>query len=281
MSIAIYLCVILCLFLFPQYTAKIAEDALYIWASDVLPTLFPYMVFCRLLCQKLRVLSFPAPLAAVFLGLTGGSPSGASAILAYSSRLSSRMLLVLCAFTGTISPMFLLSTIPTWMHTHHYGSILLISHWCGAAFSAIFTYILLRFFPIQPANSAPTSEGSTSSALTQSIDAILQVGGSIVCCSVTAGLLTKTPFFHGITRALFHSLIEISGGIHALSIADIPIRHKLFYIAPLCGFTSFSILFQNYAVLKPLGIHFYQLFIPALIRALGAGIMMAILFPFS
>jgi len=276
MSIAIYLCVILCLFFFPEHTAATARDALKIWASDILPTLFPYMVFCRLLCGKLRSLPIPAAPAAALLGLIGGSPSGASVISSYGPRLSGRALCTLCALTGTISPMFLLGTVPAWMHMPELGPVLLISHWIGAAFSAVCAFATFQCFSVFPPTKYSASDVSDSSALAQSIDAILQVGGCIVCCSVAAGMATKLASFQHTAGAFVHSLLEISGGIYAVSSIQAPADFRFLSAAALCGFTSFSILSQNYAVLRPLGIRFQQLFAFACLRALGSAAAMAV-----
>ena len=276
MSIAIYLCVILCLFFFPEYTAATARDALEIWASDIIPTLFPYMVFCRLLCGKLRGLPIPSVPAAALLGLMGGSPSGAAVISSYRSRISARALCALCALTGTISPMFLLGTVPAWIHMPELGPVLLISHWIGAAFSAVCAFAAFRRFPVDMPVECSDSNVSDSSALAQSVDAILQVGGCIVCCSVAAGMAAKLVSFQHITGAFVHGLLEISGGMHAVFSTCTTVNFKYLSAAALCGFTSLSILAQNYAVLRPLGIRFQQLFAFACLRAIGSAAAMAV-----
>ena len=108
MSIAFSLVVLLSLIAFPQHASGAAASALRIWGLDVVPSLFPYMVFCRMLSARLREHDVPAAPVAALLGLLGGSPSGATVIAAYGSCLSKRALLTLCAMTGTISPMFTL-----------------------------------------------------------------------------------------------------------------------------------------------------------------------------
>ena len=102
MSIAFSFVVLLSLIVFPQHTSGAAASALRIWGLDVVPSLFPYMVLCRLLSSRLREHDVPAAPVAMLLGLLGGSPSGASVLAAYGSRLSRKVLLALCALAGFV-----------------------------------------------------------------------------------------------------------------------------------------------------------------------------------
>ena len=49
MSITFSFVVLLSLIVFPQHTSGAAASALRIWGLDVVPSLFPYRVLCRLL----------------------------------------------------------------------------------------------------------------------------------------------------------------------------------------------------------------------------------------
>ena len=65
---------------FPETSALAARDALRLWSIDVVPSLFPYMVLCRMLSGRLKQRGIREETAAAFLGLLGGSPSGAAAL---------------------------------------------------------------------------------------------------------------------------------------------------------------------------------------------------------
>ena len=69
---------------FPGTTISASQSALSIWARDIVPSLFPYMVLCKMTAQRLRSARFPAAPLAALLGCMGGSPSGA-AMLSVSS----------------------------------------------------------------------------------------------------------------------------------------------------------------------------------------------------
>lgn len=275
MSIALSLIVLLSLIAFPEHTSSAAANALRIWGLDVVPSLFPYMVFSRLLSARLRERNVPAAPVSALLGLMGGSPSGATVIAAYGSCLSKRALLTLCAMTGTISPMFTLGTIQTWMQSARLCRLLLLCHLLGAICAGGAVFAACR--EERPANNASVSSPSVH-PIAQGIDAILQVGGCIICYSVLAGLLGLLPFISGSAAAILHGLLEISGGVHALCAASMPENLRAVCIAALCGFSGFSVLSQNHAFLAPLGVRLTQLIAFALLRAFFAGSLMAMLY---
>lgn len=275
MCIVFSFLVLLFLILFPQHTSNSAAKALRIWGLDVVPSLFPYMVLCRLLSEKLREHNVPAAPVAVLLGLLGGSPSGASVIAAYSSRISNRSILALCALTGTISPMFTLGTILTWTQNAALCRLLLLCHLLGASCAGTIVFLTCK-------NDAPVSFASPSSPsnhpIAQSIDAILQVGGCIIFFSVLAGLLRLLPFLSSNTCAVLHGLLEVSGGIQVICVSSMPDDLRAVCIAALCGFSGFSILSQNHAFLRPLGVRMMQLIAFALLRAVIAACLTAALY---
>lgn len=275
MSIVFSLLVLLSLIVFPQYTSGAAASALRIWGLDVVPSLFPYMVFCRLLSARLREHNVPAAPVAALLGLMGGSPSGASVIAAYGSRLSRRVLLALCALTGTISPMFTLGTILAWTQSDALCRLLLLCHLLAAACAGGAVFMACR-------DERPAVKASVVSPpvnpIAQSIDAILHVGGCIICYSVLASLFRLLPLLSDSAGAVLHGLLEVSGGIHALCTAAVPGKLRAVCISALCGFSGFSILSQNHAFLGPLGVRMTQLIAFGLLRAFFAGCLTATLY---
>lgn len=276
MRIAFSLAILLSLLFFPQQASEAARQALSVWGLSVVPSLFPYMVFCRLLSARLKERRISAVPVAVVLGLAGGSPSGASVIASYGGGLSPRTLLSLCAMTGTISPMFTLGTLLSWTQNAALCRLLLLCH----LLSAVLCGGLIRLWgPNRPLRSSVSvSDAVPPDPLSQSIDAVLQVGGCIICYSVLAGLLRLLPFLGRQAYAILHSLLEISGGIHALCLLSMPHRLQAICMAALCGFSGFSILSQNHAFLAPLGVRMGHLMAFALLRAVLAGALAAMLY---
>lgn len=266
MSIALYLIVILCLVLFPQDTAGFAGEALQVWGKNIVPFLFPYMVFSRLLSRSIRQKQRSLVPVSVILGMLGGSPSGAALLAACADKLSYRLLCALCALTTTISPMFILGTIQFWTNDTQLCRVLLLCHWMGAALSAGIIYVCT---PNQE-NLAYTQNSAladSSNPIADSIDAILQVGGCIICYSVLAGMLSKIPALSSDHYMIIHAVMEISGGTHAITQSSFSRMQKSLMLCTATGFGSFSILTQNFSFLKHTGLGMGQLAFFSAVRA--------------
>lgn len=265
--------------LMPGKAARSARDALLVWGRDVVPSLFPYMVFCRMLAAQLSCSRIPAAPVSALLGMMGGSPSGAGVLAAYSSQLSRRQLCTLCALTGTISPMFLMGTVGGWMDSPLLGRLLLSAHLSGAAFAALCVYLLTKE-AANPAQSSAQGNPELYAApdpVAGSITAILSVGGYIVFYSVAAGLIRLLPGLPGNTDAIIHAMLEAAGGMHAITVSSYRPDAKAVWLAAASGFSGLSILSQNLFFLRPFGVRFTDLVLFGILRALGAAAAMSIL----
>lgn len=265
---------------FPGDSVHAAREALTVWGLDVVPSLFPYMVFCRLLASRLRAAGIQAALAAPVLGLAGGSPSGAAVIAAYAGEgaLSPRALRGLAALTGTISPMFLLGTVALWAKEARLGQLLLAANLFGAALAALVAYATGGNVPLK--STSVCAKPQDEDAITASVQAILGVGGCIVFFSVLASLPgTVLAWEGGVGAALLHAALEVSGGMHALLCAPLSPDLRAVLCAAAVGFGGVSILAQNRLFLRPLGLTLGQLAGFGLVRAAGAAGAMALLYP--
>jgi len=274
MIILLYILVIALLISFPAETASAALHALTIWATCIVPILFPYMVFSKLLSRALSALHLPTfPISAI-LGMLGGSPNGAAIITANSHALSERSLLTLCMLTGTISPMFILGSISAWVDHPFIARRLLLCHWFSAIVGAWIVWMLYRnkqdSFPRKANENAP----ATSDVFTQSIDAVFHIGGYIILYSVLARMLRKVLYMFPAALPIIHGVFEISGGVYAICQSAYSLQTKQIIISAALGFSSLSILSQNRTMLKSLQISMRQIILFAVLRsAVSAGIM--------
>lgn len=284
MTIVFYMIVIACLLLFPDDTSKAAFDALHIWGTSVVPVLFPYMLFSRHLSRALSAKNLPPIPTAIVLGILGGSPSGAVILNTYAPRLPPRTVYSLSALTGTISPMFILGTLRSWTNDPSLCGSLLLCHWAGAAITAAIIYLLDKPKGELPAANLVQPALSNDNPMTQSIDAILQVGGNIISCSVLSVVCRKLAFFLPCLQPLIHAVLEVSGGIHAiLRIHLLPTTTSITLSAAL-GFSGISILSQNHFFLFHSGIRMMHLLSFAALRAFVSALCMILisaLFPIS
>ena len=265
---------------FPDLAIKSAREALFVWGRDIVPSLFPYMVLCKTLSSRLKKSRIPSVPLVLTLGLLGGSPSGAAMISAASDTMSRRQCVFLSALTGTISPMFFLSTLRTWGFSQSLCIRLLSAHWIGACFAAFCAW---RFESSYKIGSNPTvrKDLQMASPIADSVQAVLGVGGCIVFFSVVASCISCVFSFPSEwSRASFQAMLEIAGGIHALSLTDTITFQTAVCMAGLMGFGGISILTQNHLFLKSCGIAKKQLFVFAFLRAVGSTFSMALLLQF-
>lgn len=270
MAVRTAMCIIMMgmMFMFPADSAKSARQALRLWGLDVVPSLFPYMVLCRMLSAQLCRYGIPVSMAAVGFGLLGGSPSGAAVLSGGGACASMRQMYALCALTGTISPMFLLSTVGKWMEDAGIsGAMLLWAHVLGAGLCALIVRYCMR--KKDWASPAHAGGGSRQNAdpIGQSISAVFRVGGCIVFYSVVAGMVRHVPGMNALTISLAHAALEVSGGLHAIAELDLPPVWKATLLASASGFSGISILSQNLVFLRPLGIRMQSLVYIALLRS--------------
>ena len=200
---------------FPGTTISASQSALSIWAQDIVPSLFPYMVLCKMTAQRLRSTRFPAAPLAALLGCMGGSPSGAAMLSVSSGGMAQSQLYALCALTGTISPMFFVGTLHAWGVAQKTCLCLLAAHGLGAllAFACV--------WQLSPAKGKvamlETPEKANGNPIADSVFSVLGVGGCIVFFSVTAACIRVLfPFLPENGCAYLQSVLEIAGGMRLL-----------------------------------------------------------------
>lgn len=268
MKALLYLTVLILMLVAPELYIPSAYHALRIWAIDVVPSLFPYMVFCRLLAEQLRHTCVSPVIVGSFLGLLGGSPSGSSVLSAYGSAVPTKFLLPLVTLTGMTSPTFILHTVNRWIQNPSLCKSVLACCLFGSFSASLIVYGLIsvlsdRFTAFQTQDSP---ENTQISPIVQSINAVLNIGGCIVIYSVVSVFICSSSMFssHPQLASFVHALMEVSGGIHAIvSLPDASVRPYLLCAA--ASFSGFSILSQNAYFLRPIGIRMkHQIFLSLL-----------------
>ena len=111
-------------------TMAAAEAACALFVRSVMPGLFPYLTLSQMLVSRCGRDMQPGLL--MLLGWCGGSPTGARLLAMQGSRphWEQKALAVSCA---TMSPMFLLGTIGSWLNSRIAGAIVLLSVRAAAA----------------------------------------------------------------------------------------------------------------------------------------------------
>lgn len=220
------------LVLFSNNNLIAAQKGLALWATSVLPTLFPFFIATELLCQtnftyimgkflnKFMKPIFNVPgesATAILLGTISGYPIGAKVVcnLKKQKIISKIEAERLIAFTNNSGPLFILGTVGIVMlNNKNLGIILLVSH----IISSLLVGYCFRFWKKNKLdiNYSETKFNSSQtpikiselgeilgSAIKKSIGNILSIGGFIVLFSVILSILNSSGFLDLITSFLY------------------------------------------------------------------------------
>lgn len=284
MRIAGCLFVMVMTFSFPQAVQSSVRDALITYAHDVIPTLYPYMVLTTTIAESLQESKHVPLWMAVLLGMLGGTPSGFSMLsFLYNQRaVNRRRLYTVSILLGTISPMFLFHTVKSWFGNKTFIILLMISHYSGAVLSSVVIHRLMRKDTSVIKNCSSITITEKASPITSCVSSVLNIGGCLVFFSVISVLFEIVfPTANKLWAAFIHSVLEISGGLKALSacFSDYP-KITGIIAAACCGFSGISMISQSHLFMKSFGISVTRLLLFGLLRAAISGTVMFILISF-
>lgn len=226
-----------------------ARTAARVFASGVLPALFPMMVLGRLAPMPGRGWLWQT---AVFSFLSG-SPASAqrAAALQDAGVVPARVWESLLCLTGVMSPMFFAGTLAQWTGNAQNAWRMLFVHWAGAALAALAWRLIPpgpapREFPKQQAQRCTLPR-----AIEQSCRALLSVCGAMMLFAIASAVVQKGlgaafPGWtqaHGKELAVLWALLEIGGGARA--VIDAFPAPPWALLCALCSCGGVSILLQN------------------------------------
>lgn len=226
----------ICLILFSGTNLVAARNGLALFATSVLPTLFPFFVATELLLKTnfINILGrflnkFVKPIfnipgesvIAIILGTISGYPIGAKVVcdLKREKRISKTEAERLISFTNNSGPLFILATVGIALYNDKkIGTILLVSH----ILASLSVGILFRFWKKNIPDfsnytlSYPYKENNEENklikisefgeilgeAIKKSILTILNIGGFIVLFSVIISILEASGIVTNITHSL-------------------------------------------------------------------------------
>ena len=274
-----------------------STSALGLCARVIVPSLFPFFVCSNLFCAlglerpMERVLSrvveplFGVPgsgAAALFVGLTGGYPSGAQSVGALYGggsidRKTAKRLLLFCNNCG---PAFLFGVVgPSVFGSSLAGLLLYLVHVASSLLLGIFTRKSghMQERTAQDAENVPSV--SFSSALTASVKKSGQTALEVCMFVVVFGVVTAMvqtalrPVLPDWALVIVSGLLELSGGASALAEAAMPQGVKFAIASFFLAFGGLSVHAQTKAVLSSAGLDCLPVFFPKLLHALLAGVL--------
>ena len=259
----------------PQITFAGALSGLNIWFFQLLPTLLPFMILSNILlsdflqeylfdrmpsdhARKLRILF------AVLAGLTFGLPIGAKMAkdLYQNELISAKEGQILLNHCNLIGPSFVGSYVLT--------KKLDVPDLFGISLLILYLPHILCLFPFlskgearrgqetYPVTKTQTTRKATprlrncfqilNVAIMNGFETITILGGYLILFGIFCGFVKEIQFLPTGLRACILALLEITSGIHEISLLQIPVMGKYVCAIPLLAFGGLCTAMQTWSV---------------------------------
>ena len=217
---------------FPARTLSGALDGLLLWATRLVPSLFPFMVVSSLIAAYSDTGGSGLFSYCVFAGAISGFPVGACAAaeLERQGKIGSRQSGAAAAFAGFCSPGFMIATVGAGLSGEPaVGLIVAISHYV----SWLMLWVTVKAagglrFPKGAQSTGKETPVVFSDALKRAVQTgaanILAVGGYVVLFSVLIGLIQQFAFSNtpAVVRCLLAAFLELDNGASLICQSGLP-----------------------------------------------------------
>lgn len=284
----------------PTRYMQSVTNGLTVWVTAVVPALFPFFVFSKLLTdlgffKKFNRLAAPltkklfaAPPAAGYIfvvSIISGYPVGAKMIQEYYDKgaLTSRQCRKIATFTSTSGPLFILGTVGgKFLGDATLGIILFVCH----IMSAIICGVMFRGFYKDDAETGNIQTHESSDILGNSvysaISGIMTVGAFICLFYILTDMLFALPLswaanglFDGnpALPAFLRGVMEITGGCQQLSAIGLSKKTVAVLCGTLISFGGLCVMAQSFVFLKKCGVTLRQMLAVKCLQAAVAALL--------
>ena len=232
----------LLMLLSPALTMDAAGAACRLFVTSVMPGLFPYMVLSLLLVS--RIPGEMPPFLITLLGWCGGSPTGAR-LLALRPGMDRRIQKRIALSSATMSPMFLLGTVGSWLDSPAAGAAVLFAVILGG----YLTGLLTGRKKSAPAHEKALPDAPASLTFGQAVEqaarTMLLVCGTMVMLRVFAGFAAQAAPWASLPLT---TLLEVTTGASIIADLPLPLPLRTGIIAGCTGFGGMAVIMQNRAL---------------------------------
>lgn len=294
---------------FPEHYMKATGRGLALFASNVLPAMFPFL-FLNTMLSNTRAIpfinkAFEKPVNKIFgvvkegafvliSALICGYPVGAvtTARLYENGDISTDDAKSFLPFTSLAGPVFILSTVSSIFEDKNVGLVVLISHYVGTFINGLVWRFLshtrarkrnhIENGSVALNTSALSADLAThllGEAVTSSALSMLTVGGYIVLFGLVADTFALLPFWGdlpAILRVVFTFPVEMTRGVvEASTLASLPLAVGFATLSVTFG--GMSVLAQQYHFLSKCKCGVFDLILPKISQGI-LGFFSAIIF---
>lgn len=287
----------------PEKYCAVALDGALVWATILLPSLFPFVFFSKLFTTFEVSSNLAKPFSKVtnkfyrcshdcayvfLLSLLCGYPIGAklTSDLFLEGKISRGEANRSVAFVSNCGPMFLIGSVGVGMlGSAKAGLVLLICHIFGSIINGFLYRNAWKNLDCERmiAKGQATQKQSISDVVFSSINSVLMVGAYVIIFFIVAEIFTSLKIFSPIanlfnmfgietnlTEGFLSGLLEITKGAKAISMASTNLKITVPLICFLVTFGGFSTFMQSYTFLEKVGMKKNTLLIEKTTQALIA-----------
>lgn len=264
----------------PRYIQSV-YNGLILFATNVLPALFPFFFFTKLLTAvgtaNLLAELFKTPARRLYntppsssyilvMSMLSGYPIGAKLIADFyeSGLLSTKEARSISAFASTSGPLFVLGTVASLMFKNiNIGYIILAAHYIGAILNGLIYRVRGESTCSTYVSPPAQYDNMLSDAATNSVQNILIVGTYIAIFSFVidfaydikliqaiTGLLSYIGVSKELSESILVSLIEVTRGLLLLTGSSLPLMLTVPLASALISFGGLSITLQSITFLS-------------------------------
>lgn len=312
-TISIFLLLlIISLVLIPETAITASLNGITVWATNILPALFPFFLFTKLLGELgfiSKISTYISPFTKKLFNTSGisgyiylmsilsGYPVGAklTSDLYEHNYISIGEAHRIITFTSTSGPLFILGTVAIGMFKNKkLGYIILVAHFVGSLINGLLYRNYMKEKTkdnFKPINKTP-SKNILEDCMLNSIKSILLVGGYISIFFMIITILNNLNLFNPIIlvltkilpninsdtiTAILNGIIELTRGCLDLSICNISTYTTSILLSGLISFGGISINLQALTFLKKMNINLKFYFLQKTTHAIISMILSAIL----
>lgn len=266
--------------------------SLNIWASTLIPSMFPFFVISNILISYNITNYIPKILKQIFskifnvreeiisiffLSLFSGFPSNAiNTRNLYNKKLiTTEEASHALTFTHFANPLFVLSTIAVlFLNNETYGYLILFSHYLG---NIIVGILFSKYSPTNNINYKPNLNKSQSfsntliKAIKSSIDTLLLILGTLTCFLIISALIINKLNVNPYLSSIIKGILEMTMGLKAISLLIIPDIYKVVISTMIISFGGLAVHLQVLSGLVDTNISYQPFFVARLIHSIISG----------
>lgn len=284
------LLIIACLVIIPEISIEASLNGLIVWATNILPALFPFFFFTKLIGELgfvTQISDVIAPFTKKLFNTNGisgyvyvisilsGYPVGAklTSDLYEKKYIDRGQAHRIITFTSTSGPLFILGTVAIGMFNNKVlGYVVLLSHFIGSLTNGLLyrNYMYDKTKSSQQKLEINPSNNAIEECMLNSIKSILIVGGYICIFFMLITMINHFKLFALLTKlissifptlnesaltSIFNGIIELTRGCLDLSSCGLSTKTNAIILSGLISFGGISINLQALTFLKKMDIN--------------------------